>query len=99
MSSQKNVSRQYEQALIGAYYDSRMHEILDPLFDAFQQWKAGHLSHDELTELIHKVHRENQRAYSFFTQSRKTIVLCVKMDNDWFDGWLRENPPPPGVEL
>lgn len=76
-----------------------MHRILDPLHDAFQQWKRGELSHDALSELIHKAHQENQKAYSFFTQGRDWIVTGIKMDADWFAAWKRDNPPPPGVEL
>lgn len=99
MKGQKAVSREYQQALIDAYYDTRMHEILDPLYEAFQQWKRGNIKHNDLTELIHKVHRENQRVYSLFTQSRHHIVACIKLDDDWFQKWLRNNPPPPGMEL
>jgi len=48
--------KEYQQALIDAYYDSWMKEMLEPLYKAFQQWKQGNLKHDELTELIHKTH-------------------------------------------
>jgi hypothetical protein len=91
--------REYQQALIDAYYDMWMHQILDPLYEAFQQWKQGDLQHDELTELIHKVHRENQKVYSFFTQSRDSIISCIKMDQAWFAKWRANHPPPPGIEL
>lgn len=99
MRGQKKPLREYQQSMIDAYYDNWMHEMLDPLYEAFQQWKQGNLKHNDLTELIHKVHRENQKAYSFFTQSRSQIIACIKMDSDWFPAWLRNNPPPPGVEL
>ncbi|MBM3120269.1 MAG: hypothetical protein FJ006_12135 [Chloroflexi bacterium] len=98
MKGQKKPLREYQQSMIDAYYDSWMKEMLEPLYEAFQQWKRGDLKHDELTELIHKVHRENQKGYSFFTQGRSHIIACIKMDSDWFPEWLRNNPPPPGVE-
>jgi len=91
--------REYQQALIDAYYDNWMKEMLEPLYQAFEQWKQGKLKHDELTKLIHRTHRENQKAYSFFTQGRSQIIACIKMDNEWFAAWLRDNPPPHGVEL
>ena len=96
---QKKLLREYQQSMINAYYDSWMKEMLEPLYEAFQQWKQGSLKHDELTELIHKIHRENQRGYSFFTQGRSQIIGCIKMDGDWFTGWSKNNPPPPGAEL
>ncbi|MBI4329961.1 MAG: hypothetical protein HY673_01610 [Chloroflexi bacterium] len=99
MTDHRKGLRDYQQAMIDAYYDAWMHRVLDPLYEAFQQWKRGDLPHDALTELIHEVHRENQKAYSFFTQSRNEIIACIKMDGDWFAPWLAANPPPPGVEL
>ena len=99
MRQQKRTLREYQQALIDAYYDMWMHQILDPLYEAFQQWKRGDLEHSALTELIHKVHRENQKVYSFFTQSRASIVNYIKVDQDWFASWIANHPPPPGVEL
>ena len=99
MKGQKIALREYQQSLIDAYHDAQMHEILDPLYEAFQQWKRGDLEYNVLTELIHKVHRENQKVFSFFTQSRSQIIACIKMDTDWFPAWLRDNPPPSGIEL
>ena len=99
MRQQKRTLREYQQELIDAYYDMWMHSILDPLYEAFQQWKRGDLQHSELTELIHKVHRENQKVYSFFVQSRTSIINCIKMDRAWFENWKATHPPPPGIEL
>jgi len=99
MRSQSKSWRQYQQDLIDAYYDARRHEILDPLYKAFEQWKRGDIKHNDLTELIHKVHQENQRVYNFFTQSRRQTISCIKLDSDWFTTWLTDNPPPPGMEL
>lgn len=99
MRGQRKPLRQYQQSLIDAYYDTWMKEMLEPLYEAFQQWKRCDLKHDELTELSHKVHQENQKAFSFFTQGRNQIIACIKMDGDWFPGLLRNNPLPPGVEL
>ena len=95
----KRPLREYQQALIDAYHDMWMHQILDPIYEAFQQWKRGDLQHHELTELIHKVHKENQKVYSFFTQSRDSIISSIKMDQAWFDRWRAEHPLPPGIEL
>jgi len=95
----KELRREYQQALIDAYYDMWVHQILDPLYEAFQRWKQGDLQHEELTELIHKVHGENQKVYSFFTQSRDSIINSIKMDQAWFTTWTENHPPPPGIEL
>src|SRR5258708_37321247 len=61
---------QWEQALIAAYYDMQYHRVLDPLYEKFQQWKAGELAHEEIYQAIHEVRCQNQQLYSFFTQCR-----------------------------
>ena len=98
MNSKRNIAKEYQRSLIDAYYDFRMRKMLEPLYEAFQLWKQGKLPHDDLTELIHKVHRENQENYTFFMQSRDFLITCIKMDTEWFSEWSQANPPPPGVE-
>lgn len=70
MSEKKKVVREYQQSMIDAYYDLKMHELLDPLYDAFLLWRKVSLTHDELNELIHKAHRKNQRLWGFLRKRR-----------------------------
>jgi hypothetical protein len=91
--------RQWEGTLIDAYYDHYYHQILDPLYEQFQRWKIGELTHEDMNEAIHKVHKENQRLYSFFTRSRKDLVWMIQRDREWFTSWVVDHPPPPGVQL
>jgi hypothetical protein len=97
--SNNKATLKWEQDLIDAYYDHSYHKILDPLYDQFQQWKAGELTHEDMDQAIHKVHKENQRLYSFFTQKRKDLVWMIQCDREWFAGWIPDHPPLPGVEL
>ena len=97
--SKHKPTREWEQALINAYYDHSYHEVLDPLYDQFQRWKAGELTHDDINETIHKVHKENQRLYVFFSRSHKDLVQMIQWDQEWFATWVADHPPPPGVEL
>ncbi len=43
---------QWEQALLDAYYDYRWRQVLEPLYQKFQQWKAGELDHMDMDEAI-----------------------------------------------
>jgi hypothetical protein len=90
---------QWEQALMDAYYDYRYHQVLDPLYDKFQRWHAGQLTHADLDQAIHEVHKENQTLYGLFTEKRDWLVRVIQLDSDWFDPWLAGHPPPPGIEL
>jgi hypothetical protein len=89
----------WEQALIDAYYDYRWRQVLDPLYEQMQQWKAGVLDHSEIDEAIHKTHKENQELYKLFTQRRDFLVGIIQMDREWFAAWLADHPPPAEIEL
>jgi hypothetical protein len=98
MSNNKAI-RKWEQDLIDVYYDYYYHQILDPLYEQFQQWKVGKLTHEDMDQAIHNVHKENQKLYSFFTQRGKDLVWMIQCDQEWFTAWVPDHPPPPGVEL
>ena len=42
------------------YYDYRWRQVLDPLYDKFQRWKAGELTHWDMGEAIHEMHKQNK---------------------------------------
>lgn len=52
MSTKKSTVKEYQQSLIDAYYDYKMREMLEPLYEACQQWKSGKLEHDDITECL-----------------------------------------------
>ena len=90
---------QWEQSLIDDYYDYRWREVLDPLYDKFRRWKAGELTHDDMDQAIHETHKRNQDLYKLFIEGRRSLVVSIQWDRVWFEGWVVEHPPPPGVEL
>jgi hypothetical protein len=81
--------------LIDAYYDARWHAVLDPLYEQFQRWKAGALTHADLDEAIHQAHRQSQELFAFFRQRRDHLVAVIPFDRDWFEPWVAAHPAPP----
>jgi uncharacterized membrane-anchored protein YjiN (DUF445 family) len=77
------IQRQRERELIAKYYDRRMREILEPLYAEFQRWKKGEISHDELSDAIHRCHKENQKLYRLFTSSREFILKTIEFEKKW----------------
>jgi hypothetical protein len=71
---------QWEQALLDAYYDYRWQQVLEPLYQKFQQWKAGELDHMDMDEAIHQTHKQTQEVYVFFTQKRNLRVRVIQFD-------------------
>jgi hypothetical protein len=89
----------WEQALIDDYYDYRWRQVLAPLCAKFKLWEAGELTHYDMDQAIHATHKQNQELYGLFTQSRSFLVGLIQWDEEWFDEWIVDHPPPPGVEL
>lgn len=90
---------QWERALIDAYADHRWHQLLDPLHDQLHRWERGELTHDELDQAIHQTHKETQRLYTLFTERRVLLVHMTQWNQEWFDVWVAQHPPPPTVTL
>ncbi len=90
---------QWEEALIAAYYDHRWRQVLDPLYEQFQRWQAGELTHADMDQAIHETHKQTREVYSFFTERRDTLIAIIQWDQAWFKTWVADHPPPPGVQL
>ncbi len=89
----------WEQSLIEAYYDYRWHQVLDPLYDQFKHWDAGELEHHDMDQAIHQAHKLTQELFGIFTMKRDFLVHSIQFDAEWFNPWVKENPPPTGYEL
>ena len=85
---------QWEQDMIDAYYDYQWQLTLDPLYEQFQSWKAGELSHDEMDQAIHKTHKSCQDVYNLFTAKRDLLVRIIQFNGDWFPQWIKDHPKP-----
>ena len=102
--SRRKKSRQtpewrWEQALIDAYYDCLWRQVLEPLYEKFQRWKAGELDHDDMEGSIRETYRERREIRRLFTNKRGFLVRLIQWDREWFEPWLADNPPSPGIEL
>jgi len=85
---------QWEQEMLDAFHDYQWHLVLDPLYEKFQHWKAGELSHEELDEAIHKTHKDCQKVYSLFTNNHDFLVSAIQVNEDWFPKWVNDHPKP-----
>jgi hypothetical protein len=85
---------QWEQEMIDTFYDYQWHLVLDPLYEQFQQWKAGEVSHAEMDEAIHKTHKSCQQVYSLFTTKRDFLVSAIQFNEEWFREWAKDHPKP-----
>ncbi len=94
MPKRRSPQREWEQALIDAYYDYRWRQVLQPLHVDFQRWAAGELEHADLDRAIHETHKQSQQLYGLFTQSRYWLVRAIQFDEDWYLRWVKDHPAP-----
>jgi len=72
--------RKEERKFIATYYDKRMRELLDPLYDDFQKWKRGDLSHEELSDRIHELHKGIKKGNSLLCQNREFLLNLIECE-------------------
>jgi len=90
----------WEQRLIKDYYNHRWTGALEPLCDWLQRWKNGTLAHDEMEQVLEQTHEQICEIRSLFNQRDDRLSLLIQwMERDWFEEWVREHTPPPGVNL
>jgi len=89
---------QWQQALIDAYYDYRWRQLLEPLCETFQHWKAGELTHVPVDRAIEEAYKEKCWINALFSQRQdRAVALIQSLDREWFETWVKEQHPPSGV--
>jgi hypothetical protein len=48
----------------------------------------------DLSEAIHRTHKQTQDVYVFFTQKRDWLVRVIQINEAWFQACVKDNPPP-----
>ena len=102
MSQTNNPSstQEWEQKLVDDYYNYRWHQVMDPLCDQLQKWKAGNLFHREMDSVMTKVQSEIWEIRNIFGQRQDRLVNLVQwLDRQWFLEWIKEYTPPPGAAI
>ena len=94
MPKRPSLQKQWEQALIDAYYDYRWRQVLQPLHADLQHWAAGELTHGDLDQRIHQAHKKSRELYNLFGEKRAWLARIIQLDEDWFPEWLKEHPAP-----
>lgn len=81
------------------FYNHRWHEVLDPLYDKFQRWKAGEFDHADIDKAIYQTHKLTQELYGVFALKYEILARSIQLNEAWFQSWLKDNPPPAEYNL
>lgn len=92
--------KNWEETMVNAYWDYRWRQIMDPLCDAFQRWKAGELGHADVDRAIDTAYKDKCLINNLLTHRPDRAAAVIQWwDREWFLTWIQENRPPPDVEL
>lgn len=92
--------KSWEEKLTEAYWDYRWRQIMDPLCDTFQRWKAGECGHKDVNDAIDRAYKEKCMINSLLEQRPDRSAAVIQWwDRDWFEAWIEENRPPAGIQI
>lgn len=92
--------KSWEEAMTEAYWDYRWRQIMEPLCETFQRWKAGELGHDDVDRAIDAAYKEKCSINTLLAQREDRAAAIIHWwDPEWFEAWIEENRPPAHVRI
>ena len=52
-----------------------------------------------MDEAIHQTHKQTQELYGVFTLKREILICAIQLNEEWFQAWVKDTPPPAGYKL
>ncbi len=87
-------AKNWEQAMVYAYWDYRWRQIMNPLCETFRRWKAGELGHADVSRAIDGAYMAKCVINSLHAQREDRAVAAIRAsDRAWFETWLEEHCP------
>ncbi|MGD8624211.1 MAG: hypothetical protein PVF47_04480 [Anaerolineae bacterium] len=87
--------KDWEQEIKEAYCDYRWRQIMEPLCDVFQKWKAGEIGHEQVDEAIDEAYKEKITVNSLMAQRQDRAAGLIRCwDPEWFRSWVDEHQAP-----
>jgi hypothetical protein len=92
--------KSWEEAMTEAYWDYRWRQIMEPLCETFQRWKAGELGHDDVDRAIDAAYKEKCSINSLLAQREDRAAAIIHWwDPEWFEAWIEKNRPPAHIKI
>lgn len=90
----------WEEKLIADYYDYRWHQLMEPMCEKMQAWKAGRLTHADMGQALEECHQRVVETRNLLSQRHDRLVLLIQYaDREWFLEWVKQHAPPPGARV
>jgi hypothetical protein len=98
-SSSEKARRRADQALLVAYHEARLAELLERLRAGFREYDAGRIDAFELDALVHRYSRSARELWKFCAVSGAQVETAVRTLEYWRErgeqpDWCRAGAPP-----
>ena len=99
-SSPETPAQWWEEKLVDDYRDYRWRQLMEPMCDKMDRWRAGELTYAEMDQSLEECHRRACEVRNVLTQRTDRLVTLIQwLDREWFEEWVKNYSPPPGVRL
>ena len=89
---------QWECEMIDAFHDDQWKQLLDPLYEKFQEWKTGTLSPEDLNEVFNKSYRDRRDLDRLFYEKHDWLARVIPLNEEWYPRWVKNHPRPEGSQ-
>jgi len=90
----------WEDRLVADYREYRWRQLMEPMCQRMEKWKAGELTSVEIDQAFEECYHHICELRNILNQrSDRAVLLIQVLDREWFEGWIREHTPPPGARL
>ena len=90
----------WEEKLAEDYRNYRWRQLMEPMCDKMEKWRAGELTYAEMDQALEECHQRACEVRSILTQRTDRLVTLIQwLDRDWFEAWVKEHSPPKGERL
>lgn len=98
-SPQTSVQR-WEEKLVDDYRNYRWRQLMEPMCDKMERWRAGELTYAEMDQALEECHGRACEVRNVLTQRTDRLVTLIQwLDREWFEEWVKNYSPPPGARL
>jgi hypothetical protein len=90
----------WEEKLVEDYRDYRWRQLMEPMCDKMQSWKAGEFTHADMDQALEECHQQVCELCNILNQRKDGLVMLIQwLDREWFEAWAKEHRPPPDARL
>lgn len=96
--SPQTFAQWWEEKLVEDYRNYRWHQLMEPMCNKMERWKAGELTYAEMDQALEECHQQICELRNVLKQRTDRLVTLIQwLDREWFEEWVKNYSPPPSA--